>query len=293
LQYAALVGESRDETTIPLQFAGSFPAQQGGWRLCKQCQGLFYAGGSTKGGICVGPLVKTRDKLLRPAHDGSESLRYAFMYGADAGGFAGRQTGWRACKKCQGMFSSDDPSQGACPAGGAHDGSGSVEYVAMVGDRIPHDGGASLHYAWENYFSSPNELRFDDDSIVFETGVGVGGFAHLVLRSDGTYQFSGHFHDSGATEYNVGLVWGVKDVNSGAYTFQHSGHVAGTFEAGSRDDDWSVDGQNDAIKENWDYLVAGATSHVQASAKLDLINLTNSVVGVLGGALSVVGIVVA
>jgi Repeat of unknown function (DUF346) len=55
------------------------------------------------------------------------------------------------------------------------------------------------------------EIHFDDDSIVFEEGVPVGGFAHLTLRYDGTYTFSGHFHDSGATEYNVGLVWAVKD----------------------------------------------------------------------------------
>ena len=49
----------------------------------------------------------------------------------------------------------------------------------------------------------PTELDFDAPSIVFGGGVPVGGFSHLTLRQDGTYTFSGRFHDSGATEYNT------------------------------------------------------------------------------------------
>jgi hypothetical protein len=140
-------------------------------------------------------------------------------------------------------------------------------------------------------FPLPPELHFDVDSIVFDEGVPVGGFAHLTLRQDGSFTFSGHFHDSGAVEFNVSLVWGVKDAANQLYTFQHSGHVAGTFEPGSRDDDWSVDGRNDAIAQHWTALAAGSTSTLKASTSLDLVNLTNSVIGAAGLVLAVVAIV--
>ena len=142
-------------------------------------------------------------------------------------------------------------------------------------------------------FPLPTELHFDVDSIVFDDGVSVGGFAHLTLRKDGTFSFTGHFHDSGAVEFNVGLVWGVKDSANRLYTFQHSGHVAGTFEPGSRDDDWNVDGRNDAIAQHWTALAAGSGSTLKASASLDMVNLTNAVIGAAGMVLGVVAIVVA
>jgi hypothetical protein len=138
----------------------------------------------------------------------------------------------------------------------------------------------------------PTELHFDQDSIAFDVGVSVGGFCHLTLRRDGTYSFSGHFHDSGVTEYNVSLVLAVKDSANIVYTFQQAGHVAGTLEAGSRDYDWSTDAQNDAVTQHWTDLAIGANATIQASATLDMTNLTNSVIGAIGLVLGVIGIVV-
>jgi hypothetical protein len=86
-------------------------------------------------------------------------------------------------------------------------------------------------------------LDFSFNPIVFGGGVPVGGWSNLTVRQDGTYTFSGHFHDSGATQYNMALIWAVKDSRNIIYTFEHKGQVAGTFESGSRDDDWSEDGQ--------------------------------------------------
>jgi hypothetical protein len=139
----------------------------------------------------------------------------------------------------------------------------------------------------------PDQLDWDSGPIAFDNGVPVGGWSHLTIRKDGTYTFSGHFHDSGATEYNMGLVWGVKDNQNRAYTFKHQGAVHGTFEAGSRDDDWSIDGQNDAIRDNWASIVAGNYATWQAGANLDLTNLVNSIIGELGTVLGVVGIIIA
>ena len=76
----------------------------------------------------------------------------------------------------------------------------------------------------------PPQLDFDWNPIVFGGGVPVGGWSHLTLRQDGTYTFSGHFHDLGALEYNMALVWGVQaGQNGNLYTFEHRGHVSGTF----------------------------------------------------------------
>ena len=139
----------------------------------------------------------------------------------------------------------------------------------------------------------PAELHFDLDSITLDGGVPVGGYAHLTLRQGGSYSFSGHFHDSGAAEYNVGFVLAVKDSADKVYTFQQNGHVAGTFESGSREFDWDIDEENSAISQNWTNLSTYAVMNAQASVSVDPINLINTVVGGLGLVLGVVSIVVA
>ena len=143
------------------------------------------------------------------------------------------------------------------------------------------------------YDDLPASFDFDFNPIVFGGGVPVGGNSHLTIRKDGSYTFSGHFHDSGATEYNVALVWAVKDFQNMVYTFQHSGHVSGTFEPGSRDDDWTIDSRNDNIANRWVYIAAGSSGTAKADANIDIINLTNSLIGTLGTVLGVIAIAVA
>ena len=36
-------------------------------------------------------------------------------------GGEGRQSGWRRCKKCEGLFFGDEKRRGSCPAGKEHD----------------------------------------------------------------------------------------------------------------------------------------------------------------------------
>ena len=91
-------------------------------------------------------------------------------------------------------------------------------------------------------------------NISYPSGVPVGGYASLTLRSDGTYEFTGQFHDSGAPSYDDHFAWGVRASDGFAFTFAHRGHMAGTFEAGSRDDDWNVTGYNTDIAAHWDAL---------------------------------------
>ncbi|GAB3718983.1 hypothetical protein GCM10027598_31220 [Amycolatopsis oliviviridis] len=47
--------------------------------------------------------------------------------------------------------------------------------------------------------------------INFDNGVLVGGWANLTVYPNGNYNFSGHFHDSGATSYNVGIVMAIRN----------------------------------------------------------------------------------
>jgi hypothetical protein len=138
--------------------------------------------------------------------------------------------------------------------------------------------------------SMPTELDWSVDSITFNHGQPVGGTSRLTFRQDGTYTFTGAFHDSGITEYNVNLVWAVKDAINRVYTIPHSGHVSGTFESGSRDDKWTVDSRDDNIAENWTYLAIEANAVIQKSADLDLVNVTNAAVGSLGLVLAIIAI---
>lgn len=139
----------------------------------------------------------------------------------------------------------------------------------------------------------PERLDFDWSPIGFRTGVAAGGWAHLTLHQNGSYLFTGHFHDSGAIEYNLSLALAVQGGNGLAYTFNHSGHVAGTFESGSRDDDWTNEGQRSELAADWANIVAASRAAGQAAATSDLSNLINAVVGALGTVLGIVAIVIA
>lgn len=136
-------------------------------------------------------------------------------------------------------------------------------------------------------------LDWDWPSITFNNGVPVGGWAHLSIRSDGTYTFSGHFHDSGATSYNMGLVWAVKDSQNIAYTFTESCRVHGTFEAGSRDCDWNDNGYNANIQNNWGSIAAGWYEQPSAAADLDILAILNSVISAIEQAIGVVSTIIA
>jgi hypothetical protein len=57
--------------------------------------------------------------------------------------------------------------------------------------------------------------------------------------------------------YNYSVACVVVDADHRAYTFAHTGNIAGTFESGSRDDPWGSPGQNEQIAQNWRSLCAG------------------------------------
>lgn len=128
--------------------------------------------------------------------------------------------------------------------------------------------------------------------ITFDGGVPVGGWSQLTLFPDGSYVFEGSFHDSGAPSYNDSFVFAIKDnVTNKVYTFSHSGHMAGTFESGSRDDNWNVQGKNAELASIWQDFSFGYTWHWEAGVNWDLNGILNYIIGTLGIVLAVVAIV--
>lgn len=124
--------------------------------------------------------------------------------------------------------------------------------------------------------------------IVFGGGTPVGGWGQLTLFSNGAYNFSGHFHDSGATSYDTALVLAVKSWSGTVYTFAHKGRVHGTFEAGSRDDNWGDSGTNPALAQGWGDL--WASWRWEARTNLDIGPIISDVLQAIGAAGSVIAI---
>lgn len=140
----------------------------------------------------------------------------------------------------------------------------------------------------------PNELGpFNSGSISFDNGVPVGGWMTLALFQDGSYSFSGHFHDSGAPSYDIDGVWVIVSNSGKAFTFEVKGHMNGTFESGSRDYDFAQNGQNDQIKDAWADLCAGYTWRWSAYVNWDVQAAVDDVVNALKVAGTIIGAVVA
>jgi hypothetical protein len=238
------------------------PGLQTGWKLCKKCQGLFFAKNPDLGACPAG------DKHFFDPQGETLGLR---MNGQAGNGF---HSGWRWCRKCQGLFCAAF-EMGVCPAGGTHDATQSGLYFM----RLENDG-------------KPDHVDFDWPSIVLD-GVAVGGSSHLTINGDGTCTLSVRFHDSGALEYNTHLAWVVKDCWNVLYRdgFIHEGSVHGTFEAGSRDDAAPpVEFHYNPIRDNWTDLAVGASAEGFASVKMDGWNVVNNALA-LG--LGIAGIVLA
>lgn len=134
---------------------------------------------------------------------------------------------------------------------------------------------------------------FNTGRINFNNGVPVSGWASLTLHSDGTCQFSGHFHDSGAPSYNIEFVWVVVDSDGTAYTFTVSGRMHGTFEAGSRDFNWNITRHSNQVAANWGKLCAGWRWRWSAHVNWNVAAALNAVIDVIKAAGTVIGVIVA
>jgi len=129
-------------------------------------------------------------------------------------------------------------------------------------------------------------------TIVLDGGVPVGGSASLTIHQDGTYTFTGQFHDSGFVGYTVTLAYAVISKSGKVFTFSHSSSVAGTVTSGSRTDAFASSGTNQDVATDWENLASGAKFRWQASASLDLTALVNALVAAVQAAGTVVGAII-
>jgi hypothetical protein len=128
-------------------------------------------------------------------------------------------------------------------------------------------------------------------AIAFNGGVPVGGWAELLLFAGGNYRFRGHFHVSGAPSYNVQLAWGVRDARGMLYTFAAHGHLAGTFEPGSRDYDWDNSGFRQEIASGWADLSNRWNYQWNASVNWDVAALVDEVKAIISAVGTIVQVI--
>ncbi len=294
-------------------------ANEKGWRRCRKCQGLFLTENSR--GMLLGTCPASQKYGGLILHDGTQSPPYVMRLGeGDPNAHMG--CWWRLCRKCKGLFFAKDPNLGACPASGKHDAKDSPVYSLRFGDGVAgmesgwrycqrcrglfcglldpgvcpaggkHDGTQSYDFfmRFDNP-SPPKDRVFDLPSLVFDGSVPISGSSRLTIRDDGSWSIQSHFHDSGALEYNLSWLWSVKDCWNQLYTFPPaSGHVAGTFESGPRDLDLPQNDTDRQLALNWSDLSPGASADFRGGANVDLVNLTNTLVGAAGLVLAVIAL---
>ncbi len=136
-----------------------------------------------------------------------------------------------------------------------------------------------------------DRITIDTGPIVFDNGVPVGGRAHVDLFPNGAFSFSGHFHDSGATSYNVTFAVAIRGSRGTTFTLAKEGRVHGTFEPGSRDFDWGDNGSNPAIQTAWAELSAGYNYQWQAAVNLDITPIVDDVLRAIGAVGPIIGVI--
>src|SRR5262249_29238039 len=115
------------------QEASNMPAQRH-WRWCRQCQGLFFGGGSDIAGICSAsrPII---EGVLGP-HDGRASGDYLLHFVGQA---PGGQSEWKRCRRCQGLYFGDNGRAGLCPTGQPHEDSLTGTYRVLLAGNLVFD----------------------------------------------------------------------------------------------------------------------------------------------------------
>jgi len=126
------------------------------------------------------------------------------------------------------------------------------------------------------------------DNITFRSGVALGGWFDLVLNAQGDISFSGHFHASGADSYNTSLVVILMTPDGYAYSIKHEGRTHGTFERGSRNDDWVINKKSSLVSRHWNDQFSQArwrwSVHAGSVIQSELLNIANQLAQEIGKA---------
>lgn len=131
-----------------------------------------------------------------------------------------------------------------------------------------------------------NQLVYTRDHH-FDHGVPANGSTKLVLNSDGSMQFSGHMHDSGAIGFDFVVGYSLLDADKQGYVATQKGSIHGTFTFGSRDYNWNENSVNGTVKTNWRAICATPEMNINAHIAGDI----GAFVGELFGFGAIVGVV--
>jgi len=127
--------------------------------------------------------------------------------------------------------------------------------------------------------------------ITFSGGVAVGGYADLTLYQNGAFNFSGHMHVSGAISYNHSFAWAVRASDGTVLVFARQGRLHGTFEAGSRDDDWGRSEIMPALAASWRALEQGWSWRWEARVNADFGVFLDDIVRVVAAGQAIANVV--
>jgi hypothetical protein len=101
----------------------------------------------------------------------------------------------------------------------------------------------------------PNQLGPWNVPINFSGSAAAGGFAELIIRRDGSWNFRGGLRGFGLPSYDDAVVFVVKHLGTDEiYQFGHQGRIHGTLEGGSHDDYWDESGYSSELVADWDTL---------------------------------------
>jgi hypothetical protein len=134
-------------------------------------------------------------------------------------------------------------------------------------------------------------IALNSGPVNFNNGVPVGGWSQLSLYPNGWFNFVGGFHDSGAPSYNLTFVWSVWSPGHGLIMIGHPGHMAGTFESGSRDCNWNIQQNRPDIAAEWVNLSNGYSWQWNANVNWDVNAAINSIKSAIQAAQQIVSVI--
>jgi hypothetical protein len=129
------------------------------------------------------------------------------------------------------------------------------------------------------------------DSVTFSGDIGGGthvrGVATVVLRSDGSINFSGHLHNHAAPDYNVKVFCAFRLRDGGGISVTKTGRVHGVL-PGSRNMDWADPLFSQELQNQFSQLDGTATCNVSTQGTLsDLAASTLTALAIVGAVVTI------
>jgi len=120
----------------------------------------------------------------------------------------------------------------------------------------------------------------------------ITGSEHLTLYQNGSYLFSGSFHDDSCCfTYDVGLIDAVRTPQGKAFVFTERGTVHGTRDPRSSTHSWNTSGQNTALAAEWMALDQSFTENANATRSSALGGLWSDVQSAIGPVSKIISVV--